>query len=281
MASALWMPGDASQPTPPHVNEAALRMCEILDSIAIPMEVEDGLLNKWGRWIREKITRGVRYPLHDGPYCHTYYDRLHSWAEATAKSEAGNAALDYAGFPPGEDRARLFANRVVAKTSGLLLSHDLPDSLNRLREKMATEVHRSTSWKEEAATYRRFMTIARATGAGVASTLVFDVGFGQELSNSLTMGGLAAASTATAGITSGGFGGLTGQMKAARRQVRAWLTSLPLWLIRYVTWADGAVPERSAGDLHGLISIVNAIRANEATLQLPDLDEGIENTWLA
>ncbi|MBC9729054.1 hypothetical protein [Streptomyces sp. TRM68367] len=201
VVSALLIQDDMDQPTPPRVNEAALRLCEILDTIDIPMEVQGGLLNKWARWFREKITHGIRYPRYQGPDSHTYYERLRVWAEAAARTDEGDAALDYARFPSGDGRARLFATRVVAKTSGLLLSHDLPDALNRLRENMAAEIHQDRSWTQEAATHRRLMVVARSAGAGLASTLLFDVGFSQELSSSLTMGGLAAASTAAAEVT--------------------------------------------------------------------------------
>ncbi|AQS68754.1 hypothetical protein [Streptomyces pactum] len=272
VVSALLFHDDPDQPTPPRVNEAARRLCEILDTIAVPMEARGGLLNKWARWFREKITHGVRYPRHEGPARHTYYERLRDWAQAAARTEEGDAALDYARFPSGDDRARLFAARVVAKTSGLLLSHDLPDGMNRLRENMAAEIHQDRTWTQEAAAHRRLMVVARSAGAGLASTLLFDVGFSQELSGSLTMGGLAAASTAVAEVTSGGFGGLSEQMKAARRQTRAWLSTLSIWLLRYVTWSEEATGQRPGGDgpeLHELVDIVNALRSEEAGLEPP------------
>ncbi|MET9834844.1 hypothetical protein ABZ078_37450 [Streptomyces sp. NPDC006385] len=273
VVSALLFQDDTDQPTPPRVNEAALRLCEILDTIAVPMEVQGGFLNKWARRFREKITHGIRYPRHEGPDRYTYYERLRDWAEAAASTDEGDAALTYARFPSGDDRARLFAARVVAKTSGLLLSHDLPDALNRLRENMAAEIHQDRSWTQEAAIHRRLMVMARSAGAGLASTLLFDVGFNNELPSSLTMGGLAAASTAVVEVTSGGFGGLTEQMKAARRQARAWLSTTSLWLIRYVTWPGGATGERPAGDgreLRELIRIVNGLRSGEAKLAPPE-----------
>ncbi|MEU9350000.1 hypothetical protein AB0D65_03020 [Streptomyces griseoloalbus] len=273
VVSALLFHDDPDQPTPPRVNEAALRLCEILDTIAVPMEVQSGFLNKWARWFREKVTHGIRYPRHEGPDRHTYYERLRDWAEAAANTDEGDAALNYARFPSGDDRARLFAARVVATTSGLLLSHDLPDALNRLRESMAAEIHQDRSWAQEAAIHRRLMVMARSAGAGLASTLLFDVGFNNELPSSLTMGGLAAASTAVVEVTSGGFGGLTEQMKAARRQVRAWLCTISLWLVPYVAWPDGATGGRPTGDgrdLRELIRIVNALRSGEAVLEPPE-----------
>ncbi|MEU5975237.1 hypothetical protein [Streptomyces sp. NPDC047315] len=268
--AALRFEDDTGQLTAPRVNEAARRLCEILDVTAVPMELQDGLLNKWTRWWREKITQGIRYPRHEGPARHTFYDRLYEWAEAAARSGEGDAALTYAGFPSGDQRARLFAVRVVAETSGLLLSHGLPDSLNRLRENMAAEVHLDRTWAQQAAAHRRMTVMARSAGAGLASTLLFDVGFGQDLPGSLTMGGLAVASTAFAEYTSGGFGATTQPMKAARRQVRTWLSTISLWLIQYVTWPDGdsdAAADRARRELRGIVDIVNVLRSGEAVLE--------------
>ncbi|MER5996562.1 MULTISPECIES: hypothetical protein [Streptomyces] len=276
VVGALMLRDDTDEPVPPEINEAALRICEILDALFVPMEVRGGLFNKIGRWIREKVTQGVRYPLHDAAAGYTYWDRLYAWAREAAETREGSAALDYADFPVREDRSHLFAKRFVAKTSALLLSHALPDSLNRFRERMAFQVHRGPTWADASARHRRIAATARTATAGVASTVLTYVGFNQDLVNSLGIGGLTLASTAVVEATSGGYSGLTEPMKAARRQARDWLATMSLWLVQYVTWRDGEIREGRTEGVHQLLGILTALRAEEATLDRPQDTERIE-----
>ncbi|MBB5792094.1 hypothetical protein ACIP4U_40565 [Streptomyces caelestis] len=267
VVNALMLGDDVDYPTPPEAHEAALRLCEILDALFVPLEVQTGIFNKLGRWLREKITHGVRYPLHDGRNAQTYWDRLYRWAKAAAETDGGREALDFARFPNVENRAHIFAQRVVAKTSALLLSHALPDEgLNEVRDRMSIQVHRGQTRTEAVDTHRRVIAIARTATAGVASTFVLHVGFDQDLTNSLTVGGAALASAAVHEVTTGAFRALTEPMLAARRQARAWLATMPMWLIHYVTWRDGLIRRGQGDGIHQLLSIVTAIRANDAKL---------------
>ncbi len=273
---ALMFRDDPDEPVPPEINEASLKLCEILDAVSVPMEVQKGLFNKIGRWIRETVTHGVRYPLHDGAAGYTYWDRLYAWARAAAETREGESALDYAHFPDRDDRSHLFAKRFVAKTSALLLSHALPDSLSSYRERMAAQVHRGPTWADASARHRRIAATARTATAGVASTLLTYVGFNQDLFSSLSIGGLTLASTAVVEASSGGYSGLTEPMKAARRQARDWLATMSLWLVQYVTWRDGMIREGRAEGVHQLLGILTALQAEDATLDRPQDTERIE-----
>ncbi|MET9635644.1 hypothetical protein ABZY83_04355 [Streptomyces virginiae] len=277
VVNALMVGDDVDYPTPPEAHEAALRLCEILDAIFVPLEIQTGIFNKLGRWLREKITHGVRYPLHDGRNAQTYWDRLYRWAKAAAETNDGKEALDYARFPDVEHRSHIFAQRVVAKTSALLLSHALPDKgLNDVRDRMSIQVHRGQTRSEAVDTHRRVIAIARTATAGIASTFVLHLGFDQDLASSLTVGGAALASAAVHEATTGGFRALTEPMLAARRQSRAWLATMPMWLIHYVTWRDGLIRRGQGDGIHQLLSIVTAIRANEAKLEPVQDTEHVE-----
>ncbi|MFK0255561.1 hypothetical protein [Streptomyces sp. NPDC090445] len=277
VVNALMVGDDVDYPTPPEAHEAALRLCEILDALFVPLEIQTGILNRLGRWFRETITCGVRYPLHNGRSAQTYWDRLYRWAKAAAETDGGAEALDYARFPNGEDRAHVFAQRVVAKTSALLLSHALPDeALNEIRDRMSVQVHRGQTRAQAVDTHRRVIALARTATAGVASTFVLHFGFDQDLSNSLTVGGAALASAAIHEATTGGFHSLTEPMLAARRQAAAWLATMSMWLIHYVTWRDGLIRRGQGDGIHQLLSIVTSIRANEAKLEPLQDTERIE-----
>ncbi|MDQ8707250.1 hypothetical protein RCO28_32995 [Streptomyces sp. LHD-70] len=162
----------------------------------------------------------------------------------------------------------------MAKTSALLLSHALPDDgLNDVRDRMSREVHRGQTRGEAVDTHRKVVALARTATAGIASTFVLHVGFDQDLANSLTVGGAAIASAAVHEVTTGAFSSLTEPMAAARRQARAWLATMPMWLIHYVMWSDGQIRRGTGDGIFQLMSIVTAIRAREAKLEpLQDIE---------
>ncbi|MGW5849347.1 hypothetical protein ACWFQ8_15580 [Streptomyces sp. NPDC055254] len=277
VVNALMVGDDVDDPTPHAIHEAALRLCEILEALFVPMEARTGFFTKTGRWLREKITQGVRYPLHDGPHASTYWDRLYRWARAAAETHDGVEALDHARFPAIEDRAHLFAQRVVAKTSALLLSHALvDDGLNEVRDRMSAQVHRGRTRNEAVAVHRRVIALARTATAGVASTFLMHVGFDQDLTSSFTVGGVALASAAVHEVTTGGFITVSEPMEAARRQARDWLATMSMWLVQYVTWRDGLIREGRGDGIHQLLGILTAIRSGAAGLKRPDDTERVE-----
>lgn len=64
----------------PTISEAADEMCELLDTIPVPGELQRGIVRKTGRLLKEKFTRGVRYPDYEGTRAATLYERLAQWA---------------------------------------------------------------------------------------------------------------------------------------------------------------------------------------------------------
>lgn len=271
VVNALMIRDDIDDPPPQAVHEAALRLCEILEALFVPMEARTGFFTRMGRWVREKITQGVRYPLHDGPHAQTYWDRLYRWARAAAETNEGIESLDHARFPAVEHRAHLFAQRVVAKTSALLLSHALvDDGVNEVRDRMAAQVHRGRTHNDALIAHRRVIALARTATAGVASTFLMHVGFDQDLTSSFTVGGVALASAAVAEATAGGFTRVSESMQAARRQARDWLATMSMWLVQYVTWRDGLIRQGHGDGIHQLLGIVTAIRSGDAGLERPD-----------
>lgn len=208
----------AEGPVPAAVNEAALTICAILDTTEVPMEVARGRMVRMRRWLRERITHGVRYPRFDSVFRDTYWDRLRLWGEAAARHPGGVKALNHAGFLPGysdTDRARKFADRLVAYTQRLLLDHGLPEQQNRVRDEMASEVFRGLPRSELSNRERYRQITVRSLTYGIGSSLFTLLAFGQDLDNSAILGGVAATSAAITDISHGGLGRLSGPMLGA------------------------------------------------------------------
>ncbi|WP_187283277.1 hypothetical protein [Streptomyces sp. t39] len=258
------------------VHEAAVRLCESLDELLVPMEPRKGFFARMGRWFREKVTVGVRYPVHRGPAADTFFDRLYGWAKAAAETGEGTAALDHAQFPGGGDRSHAFALRVVAETWALLLDNGVPGPVNEVRDAMAAQVHRGHTRAQVVDAHKRLTAAARTITTGVASTLLTYVGFDQSVEGSLAIGGIALASSAVVEASAAGFRGVTEQMQAARRQARDWLATMTLWLMEYVTWREREIRHSGAGGVGELVGLLTALRSEEAHLSPPPENERIE-----
>ncbi|MGW2116935.1 hypothetical protein [Streptomyces zhihengii] len=258
------------------VHEAAVRLCESLDDLLVPMEARKGLFARLGRWWRRRVTVGMRYPLHGGPAADTFFDRLYGWAKAVAETPEGGAALDHAQFPESDDRAHAFALRVVAETWALLLDTGVPGPMNEVRDAMAAHVHRGHTRSQVAEAHKRLAAASRTITAGVASTLLTYIGFDQPVEGSLAIGGIALASTAVVERSNLGFRGVTEQMQAARRQARDWLATMTLWLMEYVTWREREIRHNGAGGVGELVGLLTALNSEEAVLSPPPENERIE-----
>ncbi|MFE3110626.1 MULTISPECIES: hypothetical protein [Kitasatospora] len=256
------------------MHEAAVILCEIMAETPL-LEARGGIFSRLGRWCREKITWGVRYPDYRGPGRSTFWRRLYEWARIAADSPRGRQALSLAEFRGGDWPADAFAMRFVAATSATLLDAGIPEELNKLRDEMVNEIHRGESDEAMRKRHRAWQVTVRSAAAGAASGAVSYFAFHNNVQDVLALGVVGFGATAVADLAHGGFAGISEEMLAARRQVRDWLGTLSAWLAGYVVWAEGALRRREYSGVDELVYVLTALASKDATIEPTPPDETI------
>ncbi|MEQ4720223.1 hypothetical protein [Nonomuraea sp. B19D2] len=205
------------------VGQAATAFCDALDVTEIPIDQDrSGMFRRMGRWVREKITWGVRFPDYRGRLSLTFDDRLKAWIKDAAESPMGRKALDFAQYHVGEEeRGALFAEAVLNEAHGVLIEAREGESPGAARWEMAAEIHRYVPDSEIRRRHQRWRSSARAISAGGTAAVTTQV-FTDDLTKSITLGVALSALAAIVELTISSRT-LSGPQIAVREQVRAWL----------------------------------------------------------
>ncbi|SDI68075.1 hypothetical protein [Nonomuraea jiangxiensis] len=205
------------------VGQAATAFCDALDITEFPIDQDrSGMFRRMGRWVREKITWGVRFPDYRGRLSLTFDDRLKAWIEDAAESPMGRKALDFAQYHVNEEgRSALFAEAVLNEAHGVLIEAREGESPGAARWEMAAEIHRYVPDSEIRRRHQRWRSSARALSAGGTAAVTTQV-FTDDLTKSITLGVALTALAAIVELTIS-TRTLSGQQIAVREQVRAWL----------------------------------------------------------
>lgn len=236
------------------IGEAADEICEILERTDLPSESANGFTKRVGRWTREKVSRGIRFPRHDGPSHSTFMLRLREWVENAMRANEGQAALDRVGYPSHVQRAEIFAATVENEVRGLLRESRRPEGQNKARYRMAVVLD-DTPDHEARESHAHWRAWLQALVAGAVAGLSSDLLFTDNWMDSLGVGAAVATGGVAREIVSGRIG-LGPDMLAARRQVIAWLRRLPGRMIRRMEWSDYSRAEAvmaSQSPLHGIL----------------------------
>ncbi|WP_049557870.1 hypothetical protein [Nonomuraea sp. SBT364] len=203
--------------------QAATAFCDALDATELPIDQDrSGALRRMGRWVREKITWGVRFPDYRGRLSLTFDDRLKAWIKDTSESPIGRKALDFAQYHVNEeDRSTLFAEAVLNEAHGVLIEAREGETPGAARWEMAAEIHRYVPDSEIRRRHQRWKSSARAISAGGTAAVTTQV-FTEDLAKSITLGVALTALTAIVELTISSRT-LSGPQIAVREQVRAWL----------------------------------------------------------
>ncbi|MEV6394251.1 hypothetical protein AB0M39_05615 [Streptomyces sp. NPDC051907] len=262
------------------IGEAADEICEILERTDLPTESASGFTKRVGRWTREKVSRGIRFPRHDGPSHSTFMERLYEWVAHAMHTNEAQAALDRVGYPDPVQRAEIFAVAVANEVRGLLRESRRPEGQNNARYRMAGVVLGEIPDREVRERHAHWRAWLQALVAGTVAGLTSDLLFTDNWLDSLGVG----AAVATGGVAREIVAGrlvLGPDMLAARRQVMAWLRRLPGRLSRRIEWSDISRAEAvmaSSSPLHGILgslthgdAVIGAFQADEP--DLVDLDD--------
>ncbi|WP_157518219.1 hypothetical protein [Herbidospora mongoliensis] len=205
------------------VGQAATAFCDALDITELPIDQDrSGLLRRTGRWVREKITWGIRFPDYRSRLSLTFDDRLRAWIKEAAESAPGRKALDFAHYHlDEEDRAKRFADAVLNEAHGVLIEAREGEAPGAARWEMAAEIHRYVPDSEIRRRHQRWRSSARALSAGGTAAVTTQV-FTEDFSKSITLGVALTALAAIVELTISSRT-LTGPQIAVREQVRAWL----------------------------------------------------------
>ncbi|MED7928183.1 hypothetical protein SMD20_28270 [Nonomuraea sp. LP-02] len=205
------------------VGQAATAFCDALDITEFPIDQDrSSALRRLGRWAREKITWGIRFPDYRGRLSLTFDDRLKTWVKEAAESPMGRKALDFAEYHVNkEGRSALFAEAVLNEAHGVLIEAREGESPGAARWEMAAEIHRYVPDSEIRRRHQRWRSTARAISAGGTAAVTTQV-FTDDLTKSVTLGVALTALTAIVELTIS-TRTLSGPQIAVREQVRAWL----------------------------------------------------------
>src|SRR6266545_2305272 len=90
---------------------------EVLDETEVPFEPTGGIFGKIKRRLQETISRGIRYPAHEGAARQTFSERLYEWAKKSADTEKGRDVVGRLHFLDRfEEPEHVFAVRMVVAT---------------------------------------------------------------------------------------------------------------------------------------------------------------------
>lgn len=262
----------------PREDQLARRFGELLQDTPIPMERRRGFSVKMSRRLREWVTWGIRYPDYRGAMRETFWERLFGWVKNASETSEGRELLAAAGLA---GRHTQFTFSVIAETYRVLIEPATSDFHESARNAMTAELFRGTSDDVVRRRFRALQIAVRALVAGVGTTIVSTLAFNQNIFESLGLGAIAVGLAAATDVVSQGMGGITGQMRAVRRQAKSWLATLSLWLIDYVTSEGQAI---QSGNLHGvdrLVYVLTRVTAQEAEIRpLPHQSEILEGLHL-
>ncbi|WP_330478383.1 hypothetical protein OG301_22555 [Streptomyces platensis] len=259
---------------PRRVHEAALILCDVLADSPL-LEARGGLFSRVGRWYRQRVAWGIRYPDYRGPARATFWRRLYEWARNAADTRTGRDALALAEFEGGDDPSHSFAMRFVASTSAVLLDAGIPEELNKLRDDMVNEIYRGESDAEMHEKHRRLQVVVRAMAGGVASAALSYFGFHNDLMDVLGLGAVGVGVTAAADVMHGRISAFSEEILAARRQARDWLGTLSAWLVGYVVWAEDSLRRREFSGVDELVHVLTALASNDARIAEAPPDNAI------
>jgi hypothetical protein len=256
----------------PRLQEAVRTIAEILDDTPLPFEPTRGLMVRATRIFKEKFSRGIRYPDHEGAARQTFWERLYWWTKEAAESPAGQRALAYAGFLDGD--AHIFATRMVGATYEVLLLPFYKNKADRFRVAMADELNYGLTEEQRAERRRHIQIIVRSITAGLAATAVGYIGFNDDWLQSMGLGIVALTATAAADVVHGGLTTLTGPMRAARKQAQYWLRSLSALLVAFLQATDKSLRLGAPGDVGTLVKVLKAMTSEEVRItELPGQEQ--------
>jgi hypothetical protein len=235
-------PGRRAELVTERLAEAADRICDVLESTEIPHESTAGIMRRAGKWTREKVSSGIRFPRSRGPASATFFENLYEWVAAAAKTEECKAALDRVSYPAAPRRAETFAVAVANEVRGLLSEARRPDGQNAARYRMAMSVLAGVPDREVRESHARWRSILQALVAGAVAGLSSDFLFTDNWIDALGVGAAVATGAATREIIAGVVS-LNVDMLAARRYVLAWLNGLPRTLSRRMEWRSDEHPQ--------------------------------------
>ncbi len=237
----------------PDVNGVTLQAAEefatALDATPLPGEPSYKVMQKVGRWLRDTLAWGIRFPDWRAGEGKDFLLRLYQWALAAAETEAGRRALRLCELDPNDDRiVDLFARTFAHEVHGQLLSQCEHRGEEFHRQAMARTLFAPDRLTEHRRIYRNVGTVLTGLAAGAVSYEVIEQATALDWF-AIYFGSFTAAAVYSAGVrlvrrhpVGPGF---SSHQKAIRRRVNAWLGSISFNVSRPDVSTEDSVSTRS------------------------------------
>ncbi|MER7478988.1 hypothetical protein ABTX60_15245 [Streptomyces sp. NPDC126510] len=147
---------------------------------------------------------------------------------AAAKSERGEEALNYARFPDGENRPKVFARYLQLATAHILRDPLGPrtEAQNHVRDEMYHHIEIGLTEEQIQGRLHTRNAALRSVAAGAAGAALSGIGFHNDWYETLSFAAVGVGASATLDYAMAGSLRVTQKMIAARRKALNWLLFL-------------------------------------------------------